>query len=217
MKDIVWLHGLAMRVGVFVLWVVVVGLFTVVTNTFSCRYIYNAHRVEVAWTGVPILLLVRLGVPSIRLLYKMDEMVDPVVTIKAIGHQWYWSYEFGDFGNFEFDSYMSKVGDGSNKGAPIVRLLEVDKRLVVPVGVQIRMIVSSNDVIHSWALPELGIKMDGVPGRLNQIGLKIARPGVYRGMCSELCGVNHAFMPIVLEAVPMREFMRWAKKGQALL
>jgi len=140
-------------------------------------------------------------VPSIQLLYKMDEMVDPEVTVKAIGHQWYWSYEFGDFGNFEFDSYPV------TGGSAVFRLMEVDKRLVLPVLVRVRMIITRVDVIHSWAVPELAVKVDAIPGRLNQVALNILRPGVYRGMCSELCGVNHAYMPIVIEAVPMEEFM----------
>jgi len=138
--------------------------------------------------------------------------VDPQVTVKAIGHQWYWSYEYGDFKNFTIDSCV-KPSEG-DRSTP--RLLEVDHRCVLPVKTQIRMIISSADVIHSWALPELGVKMDGVPGRLNQVPLYIERPGVYRGMCSELCGVNHAYMPIVVEAVPINEFIKWAKEGERL-
>ena len=209
MQKLMHLHDLALCIGVFVVWIVFVGLVAVVTNTLGCRTIYRAHVLEMVWTGAPAGLLLILAVPSIILLFKMDELVNPEVTVKAIGHQWYWSYEFGDFGNFEFDSYPAK-----EEGSAVLRLLEVDKRLVLPILVQIRMIVTRADVIHSWAVPELGVKMDGIPGRLNQVPLKILRPGIYRGMCSELCGVNHAYMPIVIEAVPMREFMIWAKKGR---
>jgi len=134
----------------------------------------------------------------------MDEIVDPQVTVKAIGHQWYWSYEFGDFDNFSFDSYMKREVVGNT----FLRLLEVDKRLVLPTDTRIRILISSSDVLHSWAVPELGVKVDGIPGRLNQVALMIPRPGIYRGMCSELCGVNHAFMPIVIEAIPFEEFLR---------
>jgi len=205
MQNLVWVHDLALAIVVGVVWVVLAALLTVVSNSQSCRVVYSAHRLEMVWTGLPGVILFGLAVPSIRLLYKMDEMVDPQVTVKAIGHQWYWSYEYGDFKNFEFDSYLKKVevGEGS-----VVRLMEVDKRCVLPVATRIRMIVRSTDVIHSWAIPELGVKMDGIPGRLNQVPLKIERPGVYRGMCSELCGVNHAYMPIVVEAVPMSDFIR---------
>ena len=156
---------------------------------------------------MPAVILVGLAIPSITLLYAMDELVDPQVTVKAIGHQWYWRYELGDF-DLEFDSYMAE-GEG------VLRLLEVDKRLVLPTETRIRVLVSSSDVIHSWAIPALGVKTDGIPGRLNQVSLWIDRPGVYRGMCSELCGVNHAFMPIVVEAVPFEEFIGWVRAGQA--
>lgn len=145
------------------------------------------------------MVLARVALPSLRVLYALEEVEAPAVTCKAVGHQWYWRYEVGDAG-VEFDSYM--VGGG-------VRLLEVDKRLVVPFGVPVRMLVTRADVIHSWAVPELGVKVDAVPGRLNQVGLVVSRPGVYRGMCSELCGVNHAYMPIVVEAVGGAEFSRW--------
>ena len=140
-----------------------------------------------------------LAIPSLRLLYAMEVTHEPEVTVKVIGHQWYWSYELGDFGGFSFDSYIDWE-DG-------VRLLEVDKRLVLPIQTSVRLIVTGADVIHSWAVPELGVKIDGCPGRLNQVGLEIARPGVFRGMCSELCGVNHAYMPIVVEGVVVDEFI----------
>jgi len=212
-QNLVWLHDAALAVVVIVVWVVSAALFTVVSNVHSCRTVYSAHRLEIIWTAVPGIILLCLAVPSIRLLYKIDEIVDPQVTVKAIGHQWYWSYEYGDFGNFEFDSYIRKVAVDRE---PVLRLLEVDKRCILPVATRIRMIVSAADVIHSWAIPELGVKMDGIPGRLNQVAIKIVRPGVYRGMCSELCGVNHAYMPIVVEAIPMNDFIRWAKEGERL-
>jgi len=212
-KDIVYLHDFAIIIGIFVLSFVLVGVIRVITRNLPCRSIYAAHRIEVAWTLIPGLILLCLAVPSIRLLYRMDEIGEPELTVKAIGHQWYWSYELGDFENFEFDSYP--IPDKEYQHGHL-RLLEVDKRLVLPVKTRIRMIITGADVIHSWALPELGVKIDAVPGRLNQVPLYIQRPGVYRGMCSELCGVNHAYMPIVVEAVPMNEFLQWAKQGAAL-
>ena len=212
-KDIVYLHDFAIVIGIFVLSFVVVGLISAITRNLGCRSIYAAHRIEIAWTIVPGIILLRLAIPSIRLLYQIDEVCEPQVTVKAIGHQWYWSYEFGDFDNFEFDSYpipdkAYQLGD--------VRLLEVDKRLVLPYNTRIRIIITGADVIHSWAVPELGIKIDAIPGRLNQLGLKIERPGIYRGMCSELCGVNHAYIPIIIEAVPIDQFLQWAQQGSAL-
>lgn len=209
-KDMVYLHDFAIIIGVFVLSFVVVGLVRVITRNLGCRSIYAAHRIEMAWTIFPGIILLRLAIPSIRLLYQIDEVWEPQLTVKAIGHQWYWSYEFGDFDNFEFDSYPIPDKDYALGD---VRLLEVDKRLVLPFNTRVRIIITGADVIHSWAIPELGIKIDAVPGRLNQLALKIERPGVYRGICSELCGVNHAYMPIVVEAVPMDEFLQWAKDG----
>ena len=209
-KDMVYLHDFAMIIGVFVLSFVLVGLVRVLTRSLGCRSIYAAHRIEMAWTIFPGIILLRLAIPSIRLLYQMDEICDPQLTVKAVGHQWYWSYEFGDFENFEFDSYP--VPDSAYQYGDI-RLLEVDKRLVLPYNTRIRIIITAADVIHSWAIPELGIKTDGIPGRLNQFELKIQRPGIYRGQCSELCGVNHAYIPIVVEAVPMDQFLKWAEEG----
>lgn len=134
----------------------------------------------------------------------MDEMPRPRITVKVVGHQWYWTYEYGDFDNFVFDSYMVST---RNLERGELRLLEVDKRIILPIETHIRLVVTGADVIHSWAVPSLGIKLDAIPGRLNQVGVYIQRPGVYRGMCSELCGVNHAYIPIVVEAVTVDDFI----------
>lgn len=141
----------------------------------------------------------------------MDEVVDPAVTIKAIGHQWYWSYEYSDYNQSDsegllFDSYMIPE-DELEYGQ--LRLLDVDNRVVVPVNTHIRMIITSADVLHSWAVPSLGVKTDAVPGRLNQTPIFIKREGVFYGQCSELCGANHAFMPIVVEAVSLENYISW--------
>lgn len=173
----------------------------------------NATVLEILWTIAPSFILLALAIPSFALLYAMDEVIDPSMTIKAVGHQWYWSYEYSDFENpINFDSYMVteddlKVGD--------LRLLEVDHRLVLPVNTHIRVIVTSADVLHSWAVPALGVKMDACPGRLNQTSLFIKRPGLFYGQCSELCGVNHAFMPIVIEAVKLDDFVKFAQSQSA--
>lgn len=151
---------------------------------------------EIVWTIIPSVILMLIAMPSFALLYSIDEVIDPKYTIKAIGHQWYWSYETYD--NQNFDSYMVplsdlKIGD--------LRLLEVDQAVVCPIDTHLRFIVTSLDVLHSFAIPSLGIKVDAVPGRLNQVSAFIKREGVYYGQCSELCGVNHGFMPIKLIAV----------------
>jgi len=184
-------------------------------NSSSNKIIYKYHNhgtfIELIWTITPALVLVAIAFPSFKLLYLLDEVIDPAITIKAIGHQWYWSYEYSDFINdnsesIEFDSYMIST-DELQKGQ--LRLLEVDNRLVVPTGTHIRFIVSATDVIHSFAMPSLGLKVDAIPGRLNQLSVLIEREGVFYGQCSEICGVNHGFMPIVIEAVSLEKFLTW--------
>lgn len=167
--------------------------------------------IEIIWTVTPALILLIIAVPSFSLLYAMDEIISPAITVKTLGHQWYWSYEYSDYLNEDnesiaYDSYMIPEED-LEKGQ--LRLLEVDNRMVIPVNTHIRLIVSAADVLHSWAVPSLGIKCDAIPGRLNQTSLFIKREGVYYGQCSEICGVNHGFMPIVVEAVSLPNYISW--------
>ena len=163
------------------------------SNSFVLKDLYHGSLIEVIWTLIPGVILVLIALPSFRLLYLMDDFSQSKLSIKVIGNQWYWSYNYGDV---EFDSYMSH---DLNLG--FFRNLDTDEHLIVPANVPIRFLVTSSDVIHSWSLPALGIKMDACPGRLNQIGLEIYRPGLYFGMCYELCGVGHAFMPITLKVI----------------
>lgn len=168
--------------------------------------------VEWVWTLIPAVLLLQIALPSLLLLYILDETVDRVLTLKTIGHQWYWSYEYRDFwtlktgDSLEFDSYIVPRGD-LEEG--MFRLLEVDNRTVLPTHTQVRVLVSSADVLHSWTVPSLGVKADAVPGRLNQLKFIIQRPGLYFGQCSEICGANHRFMPIVVERVNLHTFFNW--------
>ncbi len=166
---------------------------------------------EVIWTVVPIVILVIIVIPSFKLLYFMDKPVDAEMTIKAIGQQFSWSYEYPDHGGFTFDAYM--VAEEELKpGQP--RLLETDLRVVLPVDTTIRILVASNDVIHSWAVPAFGVKLDAVPGRLNETWVRIDREGTYYGQCSELCGSLHGFMPIAVEAVSKQAFADWVEKAK---
>nr|AHX02498.1 cytochrome c oxidase subunit 2 [Schimmelmannia schousboei] len=167
--------------------------------------------IEIVWTVTPAIILLIIAIPSFSLLYAMDEIISPAITIKTLGHQWYWSYEYSDYldENNEallYDSYMIPEED-LELGQ--FRLLEVDNRIVVPVNTHIRIIVSAADVLHSWAVPSLGIKCDAIPGRLNQTSLFVKREGVYYGQCSEICGINHGFMPIVVEAVSLPNYISW--------
>ena len=180
-------------------------------NPIAYKYLTHGTIVELVWTITPALILIAIAFPSFRLLYLMDEVISPTLTIKVVGHQWYWSYELSDFVTesgdaIDFDSYMVPESD-LELGQ--FRLLEVDNRLIIPVDCHIRFIVTASDVIHAFTVPSLGVKLDGVPGRLNQVSVLAERTGTYYGQCSELCGVWHGFMPIVVEAVSTQDFLLW--------
>ena len=166
---------------------------------------------EVVWTVVPVIILLIIAVPSFRLLYFTDRVEDADMTLKAIGHQWYWSYEYPDHGDFTFDALMLE-DDELEEGQP--RLLATDEAVVLPVGAKIRLLTTADDVIHSWAIPALGVKMDSVPGRVNETWFQINREGTYYGQCSELCGTLHGFMPIMIEAVSQEDFDAWVVEAQ---
>ncbi len=167
---------------------------------------------EVVWTAVPVLILVIIAIPSFRLLYYADVVPDTDMTIKAIGRQWYWTYEYPDHDNFTFDAFLLR-DDELEPG--MLRLLETDNRVVLPARTNIKVQVTASDVLHSWAMPSLGVKMDAVPGRLNEVWIHINEPGVYYGQCSELCGVMHGFMPITIEAVEPETFTAWVEDAKA--
>jgi cytochrome c oxidase subunit 2 len=179
-------------------------------SSLESRSVVHGTTLEIVWTVLPSLILVVVALPSFALLYSIDEVIDPAITIKCVGHQWYWSYEYSDFesqlGNINFDSYMIPE-DELEMGE--LRLLEVDNRIVLPVNTHVRVLVTAADVLHSWAVPSLGVKMDSCPGRLNQTSLFILREGVFYGQCSEICGVGHGNMPIVVEAVSLDKYISW--------
>lgn len=218
MQEVIDLHN-------FVLWIIVIisvfvmGLLAYVLYRFHesrhkkpSTVTHNA-TLEIAWTVIPALILVVMAVPSFKLLYYMDTTPSADLTIKATGYQWYWSYEYPDHGEFTFDSLM-KEEDELADNEP--RLLAVDEPMLVPVGAIVRMLIAADPdgVIHSWAVPSLGVKTDAVPGRLNETWFKIEQEGIYYGQCSELCGVNHAFMPIAVKAVSQQEFKSWVQQKQ---
>jgi cytochrome c oxidase subunit 2 len=169
---------------------------------------------EVAWTGIPVIILLLIAVPSFRLLYFMDKAPNPELTVKVTGHQWYWSFEYPDHENLAFDARM--IEDKDLKPGQH-RLLEVDQRIVVPVDTDIRVLVTGADVIHSFAIPSLGMKKDAVPGRLNETWFRANREGVFYGQCSEICGTGHGQMPVAIEAVSKEAFQQWlGQQKQAL-
>ena len=204
---------------IFVFWMLMRILYLFHASRNPNPQTFTNHTVlEIVWTVIPSFILVIIAVPSFALLYAMDEVVDPAMTIKVNGHQWYWSYEYSTDltvdgeqlidadETFLFDSYLK---DESDLEIGELRLLEVDNRLVLPIQKHIRVIVTAADVLHCWAVPALGIKMDACPGRLNQVALFIPRPGLYYGNCSEICGSRHGFMPICVEAVPFEDYCNW--------
>nr|YP_009743656.1 cytochrome c oxidase subunit II [Euspira pila]QIE11959.1 cytochrome c oxidase subunit II [Euspira pila] len=206
MEELIFFHDHAMMILVMIISLVGYAAISLMTNKFSCRSLVEGQEIETIWTIIPAIILVFLALPSLRLLYLLDEVGDCGLTLKSIGHQWYWSYEYSDFLNIEFDSYMIPTNELESGD---FRLLEVDHRIVLPTQTDIRVLVTSADVIHSWAVPSLGVKADAIPGRLNQLSFYIKYPGVFYGQCSEICGANHSFMPIVVEAIPLENFMEW--------
>nr|QFZ89421.1 cytochrome oxidase subunit II [Metaphire birmanica]QFZ89534.1 cytochrome oxidase subunit II [Metaphire birmanica] len=206
MMQLISFHDHTLIILTLVLTVVGYALAVLMFNKYVNRYILEAQTIETAWTILPALILLVLALPSLRILYITDEVSNPSLTVKTIGHQWYWSYEYTDFTDVDLDSYMVQTSD-LTPGE--FRLLEVDNRIVVPMQLEIRMLITAADVLHSWTVPSLGVKVDAVPGRLNQIGFTTSHPGVFYGQCSEICGANHSFMPIAMEVVDTKSFMKW--------
>ena len=170
--------------------------------------------VEILWTAIPVLIFVVIAVPSFKLLYKQDVIPEPDLTIKAIGYQWYWGYEYPDNGNFTYEAFMLQSEDELEEDKPFKRMLTTDTKVVVPVNKIVRMQVTAADVLHSWAIPAFGVKTDAVPGRLNETWFKAEKTGIYYGMCSELCGVNHQSMPIEIHVVTENEFDAWVEEAK---
>ena len=211
MENITWFHGLLLTIitlitlFVLALLVSVVVKFNARANPVPSRTTHNT-LLEVAWTLIPVLILVTIAVPSFRLLFLELDVPKADITIKATGKQWYWSYAYPDNGKFEFDSLMAQDKKP--------RLLAVDNEMVVPVNKVIRVQTTGADVIHSWAIPSFGVKIDAIPGRLNETWFKATKVGMYYGQCSELCGKDHAFMPIAVRVVSDQEFTAWVEDAK---
>nr|YP_010730121.1 cytochrome c oxidase subunit II [Nevromus intimus]WEG22754.1 cytochrome c oxidase subunit II [Nevromus intimus] len=208
MEQLTFFHDHTLLILIMITMLVGYLMMTLFFNKFTNRLLLEGQTIEIIWTILPAITLIFIALPSLQLLYLLDEISDPAITFKAIGHQWYWSYEYSDFMNTEFDSYMIPMNEMSPNS---FRLLDVDNRVVLPMLSQVRVLVTATDVLHSWALPSLGVKIDGTPGRLNQTSFFINRPGLFYGQCSEICGANHSFMPIVIESVSSNSFINWIK------
>nr|ALO77401.1 cytochrome c oxidase subunit 2 [Agonum muelleri] len=209
MEQLMFFHDHTLMILTMITVLVGYLMMTLFFNKYINRYLLEGQTIEVIWTILPAITLVFIALPSLRLLYLLDEVSNPSITLKSIGHQWYWSYEYSDFKKLEFDSYMIPTNELENNG---FRLLDVDNRIVLPFNTQIRVLVTATDVIHSWTIPALGVKIDATPGRLNQSNFFMNRSGLFYGQCSEICGANHSFMPIVIESVPTNTFVKWISK-----
>nr|ACC86243.1 cytochrome c oxidase subunit II [Stomoxys calcitrans] len=212
MEQLIFFHDHALLILVMITVLVGYLMFTLFFNNYVNRFLLHGQTIEIIWTILPAIILLFIAFPSLRLLYLLDEINEPSITLKAIGHQWYWSYEYSDFNNIEFDSYMIPSNE---LNIDSFRLLDVDNRVALPMNSQIRILVTAADVIHSWTVPALGVKVDGTPGRLNQTNFLINRPGLFYGQCSEICGANHSFMPIVIESIPLNYFIKWISKNNS--
>nr|AZL93401.1 cytochrome c oxidase subunit 2 [Habroteleia persimilis] len=201
-------HEFIMMFILFILMMIIYLMYMMILNKFYSNKIINHQMIETIWTILPLMILFFLAIPSIKILYLTDEIKLPKMSIKSIGNQWYWSYEYPQFKNLSFDSYMLNTLNNNS-----FRLLEVDNRLIIPTQIKIRILSTSNDVIHSFTIPSMGFKIDSIPGRMNQTTMFSNYPGIFFGQCSEICGINHSLMPIMMETISMNNFIKWINKN----
>lgn len=211
-EELIFLHDFINIILVFIITFVCVVIISILLNKFINKNLLESQIIECIWTIIPAIILIQIAMPSLLLLYILDESIDSSLTLKILAHQWYWSYEYTDFWSVsnniqvEFDTYMIP----SNEIEDIIfRLLDVDNRTVIPFNVHIRILITSADVLHAWTVPSLGVKADAMPGRLNQVKFISQRSGLFYGQCSEICGANHSFIPITIEVVRPKIFLNW--------
>nr|ALO70450.1 cytochrome c oxidase subunit 2 [Coccinellidae sp. 1 EF-2015] len=208
MEQLSFFHDHALLILSLITCMVGYLMLSLMVNKFNYRYLLEGQTIELIWTMLPAVTLIFIALPSLKLIYLIEEIQNPLITMKTIGHQWYWTYEYTDFNNIEFDAYMIPSNELNNFN---MRLLEVDNRTVLPFKTSIRLLTSSSDVIHSWTIPSAGVKIDASPGRLNQMSFSLNRTGIFYGQCSEICGTNHSFMPISIESISPKMFINWLK------
>nr|YP_011036721.1 cytochrome c oxidase subunit II [Xestocephalus limpidissimus]WRK21325.1 cytochrome c oxidase subunit II [Xestocephalus limpidissimus] len=206
MEQLIMFNDHAMMIITIIMITVSYMMLTLFMNKMINRNLLESQTIELVWTIMPAIMLVFIAMPSLQILYMIEETNNPLITVKTMGHQWYWSYEYSDMKKIEFESYMKPNNFILNKE---FRVLETDNHIILPFNTQIRMLMSSTDVIHSWTIQSIGIKMDASPGRINQSNIMINRSGMFYGQCSEICGSNHTFMPISLESINMKSFLKW--------
>nr|YP_010329442.1 cytochrome c oxidase subunit II [Haemaphysalis cornigera]YP_011004252.1 cytochrome c oxidase subunit 2 [Haemaphysalis taiwana]UNO53899.1 cytochrome c oxidase subunit 2 [Haemaphysalis cornigera]UNO53912.1 cytochrome c oxidase subunit 2 [Haemaphysalis cornigera]WPS93614.1 cytochrome c oxidase subunit 2 [Haemaphysalis taiwana] len=205
MEQMSFFHDHSMLIILMITIITIYMILNIIINSLTSRSMMEGQEIEIIWTIIPAITLIFIAMPSLHLLYLTDELFSSQMSIKIIGHQWYWSYEYSDF-NKEFDSFMIPEQEMMKNS---FRLLDTDNNLILPFNTVIKFLITSADVIHSWSVPSLGIKMDAIPGRLNQAFSFAKRPGMFFGQCSEICGANHSFMPISMEIVKMSNFIKF--------
>lgn len=206
LEQLIFFHDHSILILILITSFITYIITTIIFNNKINRFFLSGQFIEIIWTILPAIILLFIAFPSLRLLYLLDEINKPIITLKTIGHQWFWSYEYSNFNNIEFDSYIINPQEINNN---IFRLLDTDNNIILPFKSQIRILVSSSDVLHSWTIPSLGVKIDATPGRLNQTNFFINRSRIFYGQCSEICGTNHSFIPISLERVSLKYFLKW--------
>ena len=211
-EELIFLHDFINIILMFIIRFVGYIIIRIIYNSYINIRLLESQIIECIWTIIPAVILIQIAIPSLLLLYMLDESVDSSLTVKVLGHQWYWSYEYRDFwsvsdrSHIEFDAYIIPTNELE---LSMFRLLDVDNRTLAPFNIHVRMLIRSADVLHAWTVPALGVKADAVPGRLNQVKFISQRPGVFFGQCSEICGANHSFIPIVIEIVRSKSFLNW--------
>nr|YP_006665898.2 cytochrome c oxidase subunit II [Mengenilla moldrzyki] len=202
MEQMIYFHDFIMMIMIMILSIITYIIFSFMMNKITIKNLYKFHILELLWTFIPMMLIFMIALPSLLILYLSDENFPPSITLKITGHQWYWSYEYMNFHDLEINSYL--INENYN-----FYLLESDNHIILPYHMIIRILTNSTDVIHSWTIPNFSVKLDAIPGRLNSTNLFINRSGMFFGQCSEICGINHSFMPITLESINIDYFIKW--------
>lgn len=209
-EQLIFFHDHSILILILITNLVGYIIISIIFNKFNNYFLLSGQIIEIIWTIIPAIILLFIAFPSLKLLYLLEETNKPFISIKSIGHQWYWKYEYSNF-NIEFDSYIINQIELKNNN---FRLLDTDNRIIIPYNYFIRILVTAADVLHSWTIPSLGIKVDATPGRLNQLNFLINRSRIFYGQCSEICGANHSFIPITIERISLNYFIKWLKNNR---
>ena len=209
-EQLIFFHDHSILILILITNLVGYIIISILFNNYNNYFLLSGQTIEIIWTIIPAIILLFIAFPSLKLLYLLEETNKPFISIKTIGHQWYWKYEYSNL-NLEFDSYII---NSSEINLNNFRLLDTDNRIIIPFNYFIRVIVTAADVLHSWTIPSLGIKVDATPGRLNQLNFLINHSRIFFGQCSEICGANHSFIPITIERISLKYFIKWLNNNK---